>query len=503
MTTRSKNGRLQILATAGCAGVCALALAAAIAPEPLLATEAADGPSEQVPAVMTVPDDPYNADYLHADERGCLSCHADIQDIYNAVHAAPVNTISTVQDVQICQDCHDNGQAGPSDGTQFGSLIHGIHATVTANCWSCHNATGNGRDMQLWDVAKYDVMQGIVKLDASEVPDAAFTFTQDETLSMDQVFSINSGAETNAKEWCGVSPDLEGEALEAEQERVWNEWTFTMQGNVEQERTWTLDELIAEFPAHEVDLKVSCFHNPVGGSIIGSAHCTGIKLSDVFEAVGADMASDYAVINNASGMDPCCTLDRLENTYLVYAIDGKPLEWRMGYPLAIWYPDYTNPAVIHCGTGVTLCSGGPYMNLTAGAVDTQTGAYKNNPNVGVMDYQNGTVYQLGDTVTLHGYADAWNRQISGVEFSLDGGETWTVFETPDTNLENWVTWDFSFVPTTAGSYVVQVRSLTSDGAETPRSVSVLVNVVGEAEDDPYAGMPPEMIAAAKEAADAQ
>ncbi len=133
-------------------------------------------------------------------------------------------------------------------------------------------------------------------------------------------------------------------------------------------------------------------------------------------------------------MNPCCTLDRLENTYLVVSIDGEPLLWRHGYPLTIWCPDYTNPAAIKQGLGIELCSGEPYMNLTAGAVNRETGEVVNIPNIGVVEYENGTSYELGDTVTISGYADGWNVPIEAVEVSLDNGATWTTFETPDTSV---------------------------------------------------------------------
>ncbi len=58
----------------------------------------------------------------------------------------------------------------------------------------------------------------------------------------------------------------------------------------------------------------------------------------------------------------------------------------------------------------------------------------NIPNIGVVEYENGTSYELGDTVTISGYADGWNVPIEAVEVSLDNGATWTTFETPDTSV---------------------------------------------------------------------
>ena len=67
----------------------------------------------------------YNTYYLDADNRGCNSCHADMNAMIENMeykHATIDNkALETYSDVNQCISCHrDNGD-------DFGRLIHAIH----------------------------------------------------------------------------------------------------------------------------------------------------------------------------------------------------------------------------------------------------------------------------------------------------------------------------------------------------------------------------------------
>lgn len=63
-----------------------------------------------------------------------------------------------------------------------------------------------------------------------------------------------------------------------------------------------------------------------------------------------------------------------------------------------------------------------------------------------------------------------------VEFSLDGGETWTSYDTTSSNTEDWVYWHFDYVPENAGTYKLDVRAVTEDGTVSPLASSVVFEV---------------------------
>ena len=82
----------------------------------------------------------------------------------------------------------------------------------------------------------------------------------------------------------------------------------------------------------------------------------------------------------------------------------------------------------------------------------------------------GTVFgEVGKTVSIKGIAGDYGRAICAIEFSLDDGEHWTRYETPDTNDYQNLTWTFDYTPEKAGFYVLRVRSVNDAGEVSPES----------------------------------
>lgn len=80
-----------------------------------------------------------------------------------------------------------------------------------------------------------------------------------------------------------------------------------------------------------------------------------------------------------------------------------------------------------------------------------------------------TYAQVGTPVQFKGAAYDFGHRIVAVEFSLDGGEHWTRYETPGTNDYQNVTWTFDYTPEQAGFYVLHVRSVNDEGKASPES----------------------------------
>jgi hypothetical protein len=76
----------------------------------------------------------------------------------------------------------------------------------------------------------------------------------------------------------------------------------------------------------------------------------------------------------------------------------------------------------------------------------------------------GDIIKIGP-VSLSGVAFAGTRGISSVEFSTDGGRSWTAatLATPLSSL-TWVLWSATWTPSTEGAYVLKVRATDGAGA---------------------------------------
>ncbi|MDO4549501.1 MAG: molybdopterin-dependent oxidoreductase [Clostridia bacterium] len=82
----------------------------------------------------------------------------------------------------------------------------------------------------------------------------------------------------------------------------------------------------------------------------------------------------------------------------------------------------------------------------------------------------------GNEITFEGYADDCGDPIVAVEFSLDGGENWKSYATPDATADRWVYWRFAFTPETAADYQLSVRARTASGNVSPLEAKLLFSV---------------------------
>ena len=84
--------------------------------------------------------------------------------------------------------------------------------------------------------------------------------------------------------------------------------------------------------------------------------------------------------------------------------------------------------------------------------------------------------EVGEEVRLSGYAIDYGKAIAAVEFSLDGMEHWTRYETAGADGLRRVNWEFSYVPTVPGNYTLYIRSVNEDGdaSPTPDTVELFV-----------------------------
>src|ERR1700730_7338727 len=77
--------------------------------------------------------------------------------------------------------------------------------------------------------------------------------------------------------------------------------------------------------------------------------------------------------------------------------------------------------------------------------------------------KNGDIVKLG-AITLSGVAFGGTRGISKVEYSTDGGRTWTAAEMkPPLSPLTWVLWSATWSPGTEGAYRLQVRATDGTG----------------------------------------
>ena len=438
----------------------------------------------------------YNTKYLDADNRGCNACHDDLaQTLQDApfFHLEMDNGMGTTVTVDDCRICHDYGYGYMDKQNQLGTLIHGIHqqSGVASDCMACHTATSDGEGMQLWDDVKHDVLEGI-----SSVADVDGTFSYDQTTSFGMPDVSWYYTEQN------TTSIAKGYAGEDNPDSYFDEWDFSVSGLVEKPFTEKLSDLIAEAEEAGVTktdyMALQCIMNPFGGEAIGNIEYTGIPISWLVEkaggvAAGADPTAIMSYAPDGWGRAASWETYEDEGGYLIYKINGENIDWENGFPCMTAWPSFGIPASIRWCSEIsviddplsdlkmwkswTLSDGGASDNEHNGGhgygSDEDVTTY-NLVNLAFTNLKEGQVLESG-ACSFEGYAWGTDETLATIEFSLDGGNTWTAYDVSDSDKTKWVYWHFT-TNLDPGTYVLQVRATTTEGTESYQADEVMVNV---------------------------
>ena len=254
-----------------------------------------------------------------------------------------------------------------------------------------------------------------------------------------------------------------------------DEWSLTVTGLVEEERTFTLSELREEFPAERRFVTLRCVSDRINGTKMDNALWTGLPVSALLDEVGAPEsccvtlhgADDYYVSFPREALDP---------GLLAYGMNGRTLPRGHGYPLRTLVPGHWGETNAKWLTEIEIRE------------EPENGYWESRGWQGTGEVH--TVAKLhstrrdGETVRVGGHAYAGTRGISAVEVSTDGGETWTEAElseplpgpTPvdgdDPQPEGeatdaWRMWQHEYEQ--SGNHEVVVRAVDGTGTVQPRT----------------------------------
>ena len=87
-----------------------------------------------------------------------------------------------------------------------------------------------------------------------------------------------------------------------------DDWTLTIDGDVDKELTFTFDELLA-MPLIERDITLTCVSNSVGGKYVGGARWLGVRLTDLLDLAGVGAKADQILSTDFDGMTISTPLD--------------------------------------------------------------------------------------------------------------------------------------------------------------------------------------------------
>ncbi|MCM0620271.1 molybdopterin-dependent oxidoreductase [Nocardioides bruguierae] len=240
-------------------------------------------------------------------------------------------------------------------------------------------------------------------------------------------------------------------------------WTLTIDGDVENELTFTFDDLLA-MDLIERDITLTCVSNSVGGPYAGGARWLGVRLTDLLDQAGVGDRADQILSTDFDGMTistPLAVATDGRDAMIAVGMNGEALSQVHGFPARMVVPGLYG--------FVSACKWITRMTLTtyddAQAYWTERDWATDAPiKISARIDTPAALEQLdAGEVTIGGVA--WAQQSGGVgqvQVSIDGGP-WTDAEAgPDVANDYWRQW-FLRWDAEPGSHSISARVVTGSG----------------------------------------
>lgn len=240
-------------------------------------------------------------------------------------------------------------------------------------------------------------------------------------------------------------------------------WSLSVSGAVDKPLKLSLADLRG-LPSVTEYVTLECISNNVGGKLMSTGRFTGVSLRDLIAMANPRPNGTWAAFKASDGYAeslPMSLIAGAPELLVAYDLDGAPLPNAHGFPARVLLPG-------HYGMK------GPKWLDSIELVDHESGGYwemqgwdhnavvKTTSRIDVP--ADGDILKLG-SMSLAGVAFAGSRGVRTVEYSTDGGGTWTAADVkPPLSPLTWVLWSATWSPGGEGVFHLQVRATDGTGA---------------------------------------
>lgn len=282
--------------------------------------------------------------------------------------------------------------------------------------------------------------------------EGTFDFNQDGTTPNDELFNVFG---TAVLSMCSKpAPEL----VEA------GEGVANFYVNVSGHMTKSLSVDVSELDGEQgVLMGCSC----MTGSPLGQAYVVGVPLAQVVEMADLEEGVNTVTAYGADGFGQPLPLQYAldKNALLVYQVNGQELKSEAGSSLQLWMPETVANYFTRNIVEIELT-----REDKVPEVATVDPTYRNKIEIKNDAYS--AKFVAGDQITFEGVADDLGSPVVAVEFSFDGGNTWTSCATDGATADKWVHWSFTTSFDEAGDYQMIARAKTADGVVSPLTASL-------------------------------
>jgi DMSO/TMAO reductase YedYZ molybdopterin-dependent catalytic subunit len=246
-------------------------------------------------------------------------------------------------------------------------------------------------------------------------------------------------------------------------------WTLGLGGLVDRPMRLSVSDLRALAGATEY-VTMECISNNVGGDLMSTGSFTGVRLRDLVAMASPKPRGTWVAFKARDGYSESLPLSLVQGApeiIVAYELDGAPLPMSHGFPARMIIPGRYGMK------GPKWLDSIDMVNQESGGYWEQQGWDRNavvKTTARIDMPADGSLVKLG-VISVSGVAFAGTRGISKVEYSTDGGSSWSEapFKPPLSNL-TWVLWKADWTPPREGAYKLVVRATDGTGAgQDPRS----------------------------------
>ncbi len=242
-------------------------------------------------------------------------------------------------------------------------------------------------------------------------------------------------------------------------------WTLTIDGDVDQELTFTFDELL-EMPLIERDITLTCVSNSVGGPYVGGARWIGVRLTDLLDQAGVGSKADQIISTDFDGMTIGTPLDLAtdgRDAMIALGMNGAPLPREHGYPARMVVPGlYGFISATKWITRITLTTYAEKKSYWTERDWSTVAPIKASARIDTPK----SLQEIPAGKTIVGGV-AWAQDAMGVkqvQVKVDGGAWQDATLGPDVNNVYWRQWFYEW-DASSGQHSVAARVITGSGEE--------------------------------------
>ncbi len=241
-----------------------------------------------------------------------------------------------------------------------------------------------------------------------------------------------------------------------------DDWSLRIHGMVEREITLTYEDLVAR-PMTQRWVTLNCVSNEVGGSLIGNAWWSGVRIADVLAEAGVSPDADAVRQTSEDGWTcgtPLAALTDDRAAMLVVGMNGRPLPIEHGFPVRMIVPGlYGFVSATKWLVDLEVTRFADFEAYWTGKGWAEQAPVRISSRIDVPG--SGDEVPAGD-VRLGGVAWAQHTGIARVEVAVDGGAWQSARLGAVPNDDTWVQW-VATVAVERGDHLVRVRATDRDG----------------------------------------